>query len=146
MSRASQHCSCCPPRHLSLGLCKGKPRDRPAVCLAQPLLCWGTTGSHGGKRAGHLDALYKLGRVQWQGLEKKNVEFQTGTCKSNQTPRQGRGSAGSGSLLTLNPRSAAVHVFLLSCRCFLLVCWSEGGAGHLKGVRWGWGWMGTQTS
>ena len=112
-----------------------------ACCVSgtAPSFAGGQQGATGGKERTVLMRSTSWAEYNGKGW-RRNMGFLTVACKSNQTPCKGRGSTGSGSLLTLNLGSAAVRVFLLSCRSFLLVCWSEGGAGHLKGVGWKWGW------
>lgn len=61
----------------------------------------------------------------WKG-NTEFLEFLATMCKSQHTPcKREKGSSVSGSLLTFNLRSALIYVFLLNCRCSLLLHWSE---------------------
>lgn len=73
MSRTSQHCSCCPPLRLPLGLRVGKPREGPALPLALPLSpCEGAVGSPWGKMVRRLaDALHEVVEHNGKGWGRK---------------------------------------------------------------------------
>lgn len=102
MSRTIQHRSCCPPLQPSLGLCKGKPREGPAVCR-------GTIGSHRGKQwtscrcSAHVRPNITAGRGRKHGAPSSGVQKQPDT-------RKRRGSPPSGSLSTLTPKCSYLYV------------------------------------